>query len=106
MRQALLERHFSDKDLRSQPVGGILTSRASSLIVVEGEQDPTLGTHGLDNQPLLLFTHRAAHEGHDIPSAALPEFKYREESFDHNEAFNGMLLGTVQVKEHEGFMQV
>jgi hypothetical protein len=95
MRQALLERHFPDKDLGSQPVDGILTSLAASFIIIEGEQYPAFWPNCLDNEPLLLFTHGAAHQGYDIPSAALPHLEYREESFHYDEAFSGMLPRTV-----------
>ena len=87
MRQVLLERHFPDKDLRSQPVDRILTSLASRLIAVEGEQHPAFGTDGCDNEPFLLLTHRAAHERDNVLSAALPELEDREESLD-NKALN------------------
>src|SRR5262245_59318675 len=105
MRQALLERHFPDKDLRSQPMDGILTSRASGFICVEGEQYPAFRPNRFDDEPFLFFTHRAAHEGNHILSAALKELEDREEAFDHNEAFSGMLSGTGQVKEHEGLAE-
>src|SRR2546426_888958 len=59
-RQALLERHFPDKDLGTEPAECISTSLASCRIIVQGEQHLAFGTDSLDNQPFLLRAHRAA----------------------------------------------
>ena len=64
-----------------------------------------LWPNSLDNQPLLLRTHGAAHEGNDILSAPLPELEDREEALDNNEAFSSMFPGTVQVEEHSRFLK-
>src|SRR5262245_34445367 len=105
MRQALLERHFSDKDLGAESIAGIFTALAAGCIVVERKQHPTFRPNSLDNESLLFGTHGAAHNGNHILSAALVEFENREEPFDHNEAFSGMLSGAVEVKEHVAFLE-
>jgi len=90
-----LERHFPNKDLGSQPVDRIFTAPASCLIVVERKEHSTFRPNSLDNESLLLGTHRAAHEGNHILSTALVEFEYREVSFHHNEAFSSVFPGAV-----------
>src|SRR6266566_6160071 len=104
--KAALQPSLTDKHFGDQALEGVGTPFSACLIVIQGEQNPALGTRGLDNQALLLLTHGASHQGNHILSAALPQIKEGEEPFDHNQAFAGVLPSTVEIEEHQGLPEV
>ena len=105
--EILRKRTRPDKHLRCQPRCRLGHTFFTSFIAIEDEQYSTPLTNRLDNEALLCFRERAAHDGHDILTALLPERKNAaKETFYHYEAFASVLPGAMEIVQHQRLPKV